>query len=158
MASTTGNAFNFSLFKRLLSYTKPYRGTYYFVALSAILLAGLSIAMPKLIQVLIDDYIIPQKLGGIYIVICIMLGALILEVLLQFSFIFYANWLGQQVIRDLRLKLFSHMLSFKMKYFDKSAVGKLVTRAVSDIETIASIFSQGLFVIISDLLNFLVGN
>lgn len=156
MASTTGNAFNFELFKRLLSYTKPYKATYYFVALSAILLAGLAIAMPYLIKVLIDDYIIPQELGGIYIVICVMLGALLLEVLLQFSFIFYANWLGQQVIRDLRIKLFSHMLSFKMKYFDKSAVGKLVTRAVSDIETIASIFSEGLFVIISDLLKMIV--
>ncbi|MGJ8685227.1 MAG: ABC transporter ATP-binding protein [Nonlabens sp.] len=156
MASTTGNAFNFSLFKRLLSYTKPYRATYYFVAISAILLAGLAVAMPYLIKFLIDDYIIPQELGGIYKVIATMVGVLMLEVLLQFSFIFYANWLGQQVIRDLRLKLFNHMLSFKMKYFDKSAVGKLVTRAVSDIETIASIFSQGLFVIISDLLKMLV--
>lgn len=156
MASTTGNAFNFKLFKRLISYTKPYKTTYYFVAVSAILLSGLAIAMPYLIKVLIDDYIIPQELSGIYIVICVMIAALLLEVLLQFSFIFYANWLGQQVIRDLRLKLFSHMLSFKMKYFDKSAVGKLVTRAVSDIETIASIFSQGLFVIISDLLKMLV--
>lgn len=153
---TTGNAFNFKLFKRLLSYTKPYRGTYYFVALSAILLAALAVAMPKLIKDLIDEYIIPQRMEDIYIVISIMVGVLLLEVLLQFSFIFYANWLGQQVIRDLRLKLFSHMLRFKMKYFDKSAVGKLVTRAVSDIETIASIFSQGLFVIISDLLKMLV--
>ncbi|GAK89610.1 ABC transporter [Nonlabens ulvanivorans] len=156
MASTTGNAFNFKLFKRLISYTKPYKTTYYFVAVSAILLSGLAIAMPYLIKVLIDDYIIPQELSGIYLVICVMVAALLLEVLLQISFIFYANWLGQQVIRDLRLKLFSHMLSFKMKYFDKSAVGKLVTRAVSDIETIASIFSQGLFVIISDLLKMLV--
>ncbi|EAS20156.1 multidrug resistance ABC transporter [Flavobacteria bacterium BBFL7] len=156
MASTTGNAFNFKLFKRLISYTKPYKATYYFVAVSAILLSGLAIAMPYLIKVLIDDYIIPQELSGIYIVICVMIAALLLEVLLQFSFIFYANWLGQQVIRDLRLKLFNHMLHFKMKYFDKSAVGKLVTRAVSDIETIASIFSQGLFVIISDLLKMLV--
>jgi len=153
---TTGNAFNFKLFKRLLSYTKPYRATYYFVALSAILLAALAVAMPKLTKDLIDEYIIPQRVEDIYIVISIMAGVLLLEVLLQFSFIFYANWLGQQVIRDLRLKLFSHMLSFKMKYFDKSAVGKLVTRAVSDIETIASIFSQGLFVIISDLLKMLV--
>lgn len=156
MASTTGNAFNFKLFKRLLSYTKPYKTTYYFVALSAILLSGLAIAMPYLIKVLIDDYIIPKNLGDIYIVITIMAAVLLLEVLLQFSFIYYANWLGQQVIRDLRIKLFKHMLSFKMKYFDKSAVGKLVTRAVSDIETIASIFSQGLFVIISDLLKMLV--
>ncbi|MEP2969093.1 MAG: ABC transporter ATP-binding protein, partial [Nonlabens ulvanivorans] len=63
MASTTGNAFNFKLFKRLISYTKPYKTTYYFVAVSAILLSGLAIAMPYLIKVLIDDYIIPQELS-----------------------------------------------------------------------------------------------
>jgi subfamily B ATP-binding cassette protein MsbA len=154
--NTTGNAFNFTLFKRLLGYTRPYRLTYYFVAFSAIALSGLAIAMPYLIKVLIDDYILPQEVNGMNVVVALMLTVLLLEVVLQLSFIFYANWLGQQVIRDLRLKLFDHMLCFKMKYFDTSAVGKLVTRAVSDIETIASIFSQGLFVIISDLLKMIV--
>ena len=85
-----------------------------------------------------------------------MIGVLLLEVLFQFSFIYYANWLGQHVIRDIRVKLFKLMLSFKMKYFDKSAVGRLTTRAVNDIETISSIFSQGLFMIISDLLKMFV--
>lgn len=167
MASTTGNAFNMSLFKRLLSYTKPYKLTYYFVALSAILIAIVAIGMPYLIKVAIDNHIVPQdfngsqtilgiEYGGFIGVIGLMIGVLIADVLLQLSFIYYANWLGQQVIRDLRVKLFKHMMGFKMQYFDKSAVGKLVTRAVSDIETIASIFSQGLFVIISDLLKMIV--
>ena len=156
MASTTGNAFDTRLFKRLLSFTKPYRGTFYFVALSAILTAVVAIGMPYLIKVAIDDHIIPREFQGFMTVIGLMVAVLIADVLLQLSFIYYANWLGQQVIRDLRLKLFDHMLGFKMKYFDKSAVGKLVTRAVSDIETIASIFSQGLFVIISDLLKMIV--
>ena len=88
--------------------------------------------------------------------ISLMLGALMLEVIFQFCFIYFANWLGQEVIRDLRVNLFKHMLQFKMKYYDKSAVGRLVTRAVSDIETIASIFSEGLFMIASDLLKMLV--
>jgi len=156
MASTTGNAFNLSLFKRLLSYTKPYKGTTFFVALSAILIAVVALGMPYLIKVAIDDHIIPQEFDGFDTVIYMMIAVLIADVLLQLSFIFYANWLGQQVIRDLRVKLFDHMMGFKMKYFDTSAVGKLVTRAVSDIETIASIFSQGLFVIISDLLKMVV--
>ncbi|WP_304015540.1 ABC transporter ATP-binding protein [Nonlabens dokdonensis] len=167
MASTTGNAFNMSLFKRLLSYTKPYKLTYYFVALSAILIAIVAIGMPYLIKVAIDNHIVPQdfngsqtilgiEYGGFIGVIGLMIGVLIADVLLQLSFIYYANWLGQQVIRDLRVKLFKHMMGFKMQYFDKSAVGKLVTRVVSDIETIASIFSQGLFVIISDLLKMIV--
>lgn len=167
MASTTGNAFNMGLFKRLLSFTKPYRLTYYFVALSAILIAIVAIGMPYLIKVAIDNHIVPQdfngnntiwgiEYGGFTGVISLMIAVLLADVLLQLSFIYYANWLGQQVIRDLRLKLFNHMMGFKMQYFDKSAVGKLVTRAVSDIETIASIFSQGLFVIISDLLKMVV--
>jgi len=163
MASSTGNAFNLSLFKRLLSYTKPYKLTYYYVALSAIILAVVALGMPFLIKVAIDNHIIPQdfngvntiwgmEYGGFTGVIVLMTVVLLADVLLQLSFIYYANWLGQQVIRDLRTKLFDHMLGFKMKYFDQSAVGKLVTRAVSDIETIASIFSEGLFMIISDLL------
>jgi ATP-binding cassette subfamily B multidrug efflux pump len=156
MASTTGNAFNMGLFKRLLSFTGPYKLTYYFVALSAILIAVVAIGMPFLIKVAIDDHIIPQEFEGFTGVIGLMVAVLVAEVILQLSFIYYANWLGQQVIRDLRVKLFNHMMGFKMQYFDKSAVGKLVTRAVSDIETIASIFSQGLFVIISDLLKMVV--
>jgi ATP-binding cassette subfamily B multidrug efflux pump len=156
MASTSGNAFNLGLFKRLLSFTGPYKLTYYFVALSAILIAIVAIGMPYLIKVAIDDHIIPQEFEGFTGVIGLMIAVLVAEVILQLSFIYYANWLGQQVIRDLRVKLFNHMMGFKMQYFDKSAVGKLVTRAVSDIETIASIFSQGLFVIISDLLKMVV--
>ena len=71
-------------------------------------------------------------------------------------FIYYANWLGQNVVKDMRIRLFSHLLQFRMKFFNKQPVGKLVTRVVSDIETIESIFSQGLFTIISDLLKMAV--
>ena len=156
MESKTGNAFDMSLFKRLIKFTRPYRGVFYFVGISALLISGVAILRPKLVQITIDDYVVPRELDGLINIIALMGGVLIAEVLLQFLFTYYANWLGQQVIRDLRLKLFSHMLRFKMQYFDKSAVGKLVTRAVSDIETIASIFSQGLFVIISDLLKMIV--
>ena len=84
-----------------------------------------------------------------------MLCTLFLEVIFQFLFVFYANWLGQKVIKNLRVDLFKKIIYFEMSYFDKTAVGRLVTRAVSDIETIASIFSQGLFMIIADLLKML---
>jgi subfamily B ATP-binding cassette protein MsbA len=150
--STTGNAFNVSLFKRLLSFTTPYRLTFYFVAFTAIASAIISLGTPYLVKVAIDDHIVPKQFDGFITVLTLMVAVLLVEVLLQLSFTFYANWLGQHVIRDIRTKLFKHMMSFKMKYFDKSAVGKLVTRSVSDIETIASIFSEGLFMIISDLL------
>ena len=156
MAATSGNAFDFGLFKRLLKYAHAYRGAFYFVAIAAILLSFLGVMRPYLLQLTIDNSIVPQDNDQLFFYISLMVGVLLLEVIFQFCFIYFANWLGQEVIRDLRVNLFKHMLQFKMKYFDNSAVGRLVTRAVSDIETIASIFSEGLFVIISDLLKMAV--
>ncbi|WP_299257800.1 ABC transporter ATP-binding protein [uncultured Aquimarina sp.] len=156
MAEKSGKAFDFKLFKRLISFTNPYRVTFYFVALSAILLSVFAILRPLLLQKAIDKSFIPKDEELILFYISLMLGVLLLEVIFQFLFIYFANWLGQEVIRDLRVKLFDHMLGFKKQYYDRSAVGRLVTRAVSDIETIASIFSQGLFMIISDLLKMMV--
>ena len=156
MASKTGNAFDMDLFKRLLRYTNPYKRIFYFVAIAAILLSLFGVLRPILLQNAIDDALLPSDFDELIYYVSLMLGVLVLEVACQFAFIYYANWLGQEVVRDIRVKLFHHMLNFKMKYYDKSAVGRLVTRAVSDIETIASIFSQGLFMIISDLLKMLV--
>ncbi|QHI36292.1 putative ABC transporter ATP-binding protein [Kordia antarctica] len=156
MAKVTGKVFDVSLFKRLLFYTNPYKLTLYFVAIAAILLSVFAIARPILLKITVDDYILTKDKHGLLIYVLFMLGFLILEVIFQFLFVFYANWLGQSIIKDIRQKLFNHMLNFKMAYYDKSSVGRLVTRAVSDIETIASIFSQGLFVIIADLLKMLV--
>ncbi|WP_299216042.1 ABC transporter ATP-binding protein [uncultured Aquimarina sp.] len=156
MAEKSGKAFDFKLFKRLIGFTNPYRITFYFVALSAILLSVFAILRPLLLQKAIDKSFIPKDEELILFYISLMLGVLLLEVIFQFLFIYFANWLGQEVIRDLRVKLFDHMLGFKKQYYDQSAVGRLVTRAVSDIETIASIFSQGLFMIISDLLKMIV--
>ena len=156
MAKGTGNAFDFNLFKRLLKYTDPYKWTFYFVTIAAILLSFFAILRPYLLRITIDDSIIPKDNENLVFYISMMLVVLMLEVIFQFCFIYFANWLGQEVIRDLRVNLFQHMIRFKMKYFDKSAVGRLVTRAVSDIETIASIFSEGLFMIASDLLKMLV--
>lgn len=152
MAASSGNAFDFKLFRRLLGYTNAYKWTFYFVAIAAIVLSVLAVMRPYLLRLAIDNSIVPQDYSELMFYIAAMAGVLVLEVIFQFSFIYFANWLGQEVIRDLRVNLFEHMLQFKMKYFDKSAVGRLVTRAVSDIETIASIFSQGLFMIISDML------
>ncbi len=156
MAASTGKAFDFNLFKRLLAYTRAYKWTFYFVAIAAVLLSLLGVMRPYLLQITIDESIVPQDNDQLLFFISLMAGVLVLEVIFQFCFIYFANWLGQEVIRDIRVNLFKHMLQFKMKYFDNSAVGRLVTRAVSDIETIASIFSEGLFMIISDLLKMAV--
>lgn len=156
MATKTGNAFDMDLFKRLLRYTNPYKRIFYFVAVAAILVSLFAVLRPILLQEAVDFALIPADYDELIYYVSLMIGVLVMEVLFQFCFIYYANWLGQEVVRDIRVKLFKHMLGFKMNYYDKSAVGRLVTRAVSDIETIASIFSQGLFMIISDLLKMLV--
>lgn len=144
------------LFKRLMVFVKPYRKTFVFVLLAAILLSGFSTLSPYLLKITIDDYITVKDYEGMLLLIALMGGTLVMEVVSQFMFIYYANWLGQHVIFDLRNTLYSHMLQFKMSYYDNSAVGRLVTRVVSDIETISGIFSQGLFMIIADLLKMFV--
>lgn len=152
MAKVSGKIFDVSLFSKLMVFAKPYKATYYFVMVAAILLSVFSTMTPYLLKVTVDDYIRPRDYQGMVLFVSLMFGALILEVIFQFLFVFYANSLGQKIIKDLRVQLFEKITLFKMSYFDKSAVGRLVTRAVSDIETIASIFSQGLFMIIADLL------
>ena len=152
----SGKAFDFKLFKRLLAFTNAYRRTFFFVAFAAVSMSGLAIMRPYLLKRAIDESIVPKDAESFVFFLVIMLAVLLLEVIFQFAFVFYANWLGQNVINDLRVRLFKLMLSFKMQYFDKSAVGRLTTRAVNDIETISSIFSQGLFMIISDLLKMAV--
>lgn len=134
MAGSTGKAFDFKMFKRLLTYANKYKFTFYFVAIAAVLLSFFGVLRPYLLQVTIDDGIVPRDTDTLIFYIGIMGAVLLLEVVFQFCFIYFANLLGQDVIRDLRIELFEHMLEFKMKYFDRSAVGKLVTRAVSDIE------------------------
>ncbi|HZH69133.1 MAG TPA: ABC transporter ATP-binding protein, partial [Flavobacteriaceae bacterium] len=151
-----GNAFDFKLFRRLLQFTKPYTSVFWFVAVSAILISGFSVLQPILLQYIIDDGIIPKDNEHLVFLVSLMAFFLLLETIFQLSFIYFSNWLGLHVIRDLRIKLFQKILNFKMQYFDKSSVGRLTTRAVNDIETIASIFSEGLFTIGSDLLKMLV--
>ncbi|MDA7810187.1 ABC transporter ATP-binding protein/permease, partial [Flavobacteriaceae bacterium] len=144
------------LFKRLLGYVLVYRTTFIFVAIAAILISIFSTLTPYLIKIAVDDYLSLGRYDDFIYVICFMLLNLVLTVIFMFLFSYYANLLGQNVVYDLRVKLFRHILDFKMAYFDKSSVGRLVTRAVNDMETIASIFSQGLFMIVADLLQMLL--
>lgn len=156
MAEKEKKIFDVSLFKRLLQYIQPYR-TVFIVSLFCVI--GLSLfgaLRPYVLQQAIDTQIAQKKYDGFVIYIVIMLALLIVEVFSQLLFIYYASWLGQSVVRDIRVKLFRHMLKFKMTYFDKSSVGVLITRAVTDMERIADIFGQGLFMIFSDILKMLV--
>ena len=150
--SKDSNLFDIKLFKRLIGYVLIYKSTFIFVAISAVLISIFSTLTPYLIKIAVDDYLALGKYDEFIYLICFMLLNLLLTVIFMFLFSYYANLLGQNVVFDLRVKLFKHILNFKMCYFDKSSVGRLVTRAVNDMETIASIFSQGLFMIVADLL------
>ena len=134
-----------------MQFVKPYNKSFYMVVSFAIILSVITTVTPYLLKIVIDDYIIPKDYSGMTSIILLMGIALTVEVILMISFTYYSNWLGQKVIKDIRVKIFDKIINLKMSFFDKNSVGRLVTRAVSDIETIASIFSQGLFTIIADL-------
>ena len=152
MADTTGKAFDLTIFLRLMSFAKRYKLNFFIATLSTILLAVVSLLNPYLIKETVDQYITEKDSQGLMYNIMLMFGVVLLETLLRFTYIYFANWVGQHIIRDIRAKIFRHILQFKMSYFDTNAVGKLVTRVVSDIETIAAFFSTGVFTIISDIL------
>ena len=144
--------FNFKLFTRLVRYVKPYKVNFLFVSFAAVLISFFSIFNQYLLKIAVDDFITPKDYEGLVTIISIMLGVLLFQVTFQFLFVFFTNLLGQKVVFDIRTKLFSKIISFKMSYYNKSSVGRLVTRTVNDMETIASIFSQGLFMIVADLI------
>ena len=152
MKDKIGNAFDIKLFKRLLLFTKPYRSTFYGVFIVAILLAATSVMRPILLKETINDPILNKDSNGLVFYISLMVLALVLEVVFNFLFVYFSNWLGQAIVKDIRVQLFEKLMRFKMQYFNNNPVGKLVTNSVSDIEKIADVFSQGFFLIIGDLL------
>ena len=154
--SNTGNVIDFMLLKRVMKFAKPYKSHFFVAAIAAILLSVLGPMRPLLINHAIDNYIVIPNKEGLIKITQILIAILVLEGVIQFFYIYLSTWLGQHVIKDLRSKIFEHILSLKMKYFDNTPIGTLVTRTVSDIETIADIFSQGLLVIIAELLKLIV--
>ena len=156
MSKTTGKAFDIKIFVRLMSFAKLYRVRFIIAATSTILLAIFAVLSPVILMKAIDDFVAYKDLTRLLYYTIAMLVVLLVQVLFQFSFIYNANWVGQHIIRDIRAKTFRNILAFKMSYFNNSSVGKLVTRVVSDIETIANFFTQGVFMIISDVLKMII--
>ena len=152
----SGKAFDIKIFLRLMSFAKGYKLKFSIAAISTISLAFVSALNPYIIGETVNDFVTNQDISNLVFYIKILLTIVFAEVILQFLFIYYANWVGQHIIRDIRATVFRNINSFKMSYFDTTSVGKLVTRVVSDIETIANFFTQGVFMIISDILKMLV--
>jgi ABC-type multidrug transport system fused ATPase/permease subunit len=168
-----------SSFKKLMQYAIPFKSKLFSVAFWAIFLAIVAGLRPLLLNITIDKYFVNASKEtnviqdyflnlisnvlqegnasyNIKVLVVIMFIILLLEVVAQYFFVFISSWLGQDIVKVIREKLFAHLASFKIKYYDNEPVGKLITRCVSDIENIASIFSQGLFMIISDVLKMII--
>jgi ATP-binding cassette subfamily B protein len=154
--SVSGKAFDFTLLRRVISFVKPYRKWLWSSVVLTIVMAFLSPVRPLLIQYTVDHYILHQNSNMLLNMTLIMIGVLLLEAIGQFFSNYITNLLGQSVIRDLRTAVFNHISSLRIKYFDNNPIGMLVTRVVSDIETIASIFTEGVVIVFGDLLQLTV--
>jgi ATP-binding cassette subfamily B multidrug efflux pump len=152
MSKITGDAFNVSLLKRIFQYVKPYRKIFIWSVILTILLALIAPVRPFLIKYTLDNYILKGHYNGLLMMTIVMLVMLVLQSIIQYSHTLLTNTLGQSAIRDLRINVFNHITRLRLKYFDKTPIGQLITRTVSDLETISDIFSEGLIVIIGDIL------
>jgi len=152
----TGKAVDFNILKRIFSYAKPHKKTFGLAITTTLTLSVIAIIRPLLVKYTLDNYIAIPDIKMLFSMTILMICSLIIEALLQFSDSYLTNKLGQNIIKDLRIKVYAHILNFKLKYYDKTPIGTLVTRAVSDIEVIANIFSEGLIVIMGDILKIII--
>jgi len=156
MSKVTGDAFNFSLLKRVMAYVKPYRAVFAWSVVLTILLAAVAPVRPWLVGYTLDKHILKGDYYGLLNITIIMLVLLVLQTAFQYAHTLLTNQLGQSAIRDLRINVFNHITKLRLKFFDKTPIGQLITRTVSDLETIADIFSEGLIAMIGDLLQVIV--
>ena len=156
MSKITGDVINTGLLKRVLQYVKPYRGIFIWAIVLTILMAVVAPLRPILIGYTLDHYIFSGDHKGLLNMTLLMLLLLVLQTALQYSHTLLTNTLGQSAVRDLRINVFNHITKLRLKYFDNTPIGQLITRTVSDMETIAEIFSEGLIMIIGDVLMVIV--
>ena len=154
--NVSGNLVDFKILGRLMLFCRPYMSVFYILVLLTISLSILQPIRPYITQIIIDDYISANDIKGLQFMIVLLIALLAVNAVVMYFHTFLSGWLGQNIIRDIRIKLFSHLQKFKLQFFDKTPIGRVVTRNVSDIETIADIFGQGIASIIGDILQ-LVG-
>lgn len=156
MSKITGDVINVGLLKRVFQYVRPYQRIFIISVVLTILLAVLAPLRPILIGYTLDHHIITGDYNGLLNLTILMVILLVVQTGVQYSHTLLTNTLGQSAIRDLRINVFNHITKLRLKYFDNTPIGQLITRTVSDLETIAEIFSEGLIVIIGDILMVIV--
>lgn len=156
MSKITGDVININLLKRVFQYVKPYKNIFIYSVVLTILLAVVAPVRPFLIKYTLDEHILKGDYQGLLNMTIIMIVLLVLQSIIQYSHTLLTNTLGQSAIKDLRIAVFNHITKLRLKFFDRTPIGQLITRTVSDLETIADIFSEGLIVIIGDVLMVIV--
>jgi ATP-binding cassette subfamily B protein len=152
----SGSIVDLKVLKRLFVFAKPYSRTFYFLIFLTVSLSIVGPIRPIIIQKTIDENVANGDYPGLVNMVLLLIGLLVLQAIIQYLHTFYSGWLGQNIIKDIRIKLYQHIQSLKLQFFDKTPIGRLVTRNVSDIETLAEVFSTGIAGIISDVLQILV--
>ncbi len=147
-----GKIVDVKVLKRLFAFVKPYIRYFHLIAFLTLFLAILAPARPYIIQLALDNYVVHGDYQGLLNMIILLLVLLMVQAFMQYGHTYLSGWLGQNIIKDIRIKLYDHLSHLKLKFFDKTPIGKLVTRVVSDIETLAEVFSQGLAAMLGDLL------
>lgn len=155
-AKITGRTYDTQLLRRLGKYLRPYRTYFVWSVILTLIVAGISPLLPMLVEYTLDQFILKNNYQGLNIMTLIMFGLLIFQTAIRYYHTLLTNSLGQSVIRDLRIETFNHITDLRLKYFDKTPIGRLITRTISDLETIADIFSEGLIQIIGDILQLIV--
>lgn len=147
---------NTKIFLRLVAYAKVYKAIFVLAFGAGLLIAASSALRPKFIGDMVDKYVVQGQNGQMLLTgTLIIIGMLIMESVLQFTSSYFSNLLAQNIVRDLRKKLYKHVISFKMQYFDRTPIGALVTRVVSDLEAVSQVFSAGLIDIMGDIITLL---
>lgn len=152
----SGNIVDFKVLKRLFEFARPYIKRFYLLVFLTVFLAVLTPVRPWLVQKAIDGYVPVGDYQGLVFMISLLIGHLFLLAMVQYSHTYLSGWVGQTIIKDIRVKLYEHLLKLKLKFFDNTPIGRLVTRNVSDIETLSNVFSEGLAALIGDLLQLVV--
>jgi ATP-binding cassette subfamily B protein len=152
----SGRIFDLAILRRLFGFIRPYRGRFFGLVFLIILLALLVPATPLLIQYTIDRHVMTGDYGGLTTMLFVLVGILVMQAVIQFCNTYLSGWLGQHIIRDIRVQLFRHLLQLRLRFYDHTPIGRLVTRSISDIETLADVFTEGIAAIAGDFLQLVV--
>jgi len=150
--ATNKRKFDFGLLARIISLAAPYKKLFALTIVLAIIVAPVSMLRPYIVSVMVDDYILHSDLPGLYKMAIVFVIVVFLTVILRYLMIYFSSLLGQSVIRDLRKNVFDHITSLRLRYFDQTPIGKVTTRTINDVETINTVFTQGLITMAADLL------